>query len=129
MIKIYKIIYLLQNFYFYRYKYIIMNNLITILLLVLVIIYYYDNKRETFTVYPSVKSIYAPIYASEDLAGIDESSIKPITINDYSNNLAYNPNNENSAHYLVKQSQPWSPESYDYLLNRDSQVIGHNSRY
>jgi hypothetical protein len=102
-----------------------MEYFILILLIALIVIYYSNRYNvDRFTLSPSVKSIYAPIYASDDMAGIDEDAVKPLTVNDYANNLAYSPTDPNSARYLVNGRVPWSPASYTELINGDGQTAG-----
>lgn len=110
-----------------------MDTLVIILIVVLVVMYYLkmnekkmNEKKmsEKFAANYQDQPNYAPTDFDENIAGIDQGAVRPITINDYANNLAYNSEDPNSANYLVKGRRPWSPNGYPHPGNADGQDGG-----
>ena len=102
-----------------------MNTLVLILLVLLVIFYVNAKRMDNFAMYaPAFRSMYAPLNYNEDIAGIDEASIRNSTVNSYANEVAYDLNNPFSAGYRVNGRVPWDPASYTEEMDGDGQVIG-----
>ena len=115
-----------------------MDTVIIVLIIVLVVIYFLSHiQNQATSLYSQSKKAlelfsanyrdqpnYAPTNYNENIAGINEAAVKNITINDYANNLAYNPRDPNSANYLVQGRRPWSPNGYPHLGNADGQDGG-----
>ena len=115
-----------------------MDKVIIVLIIVLVVMYFINQIQgqatslysqsmkalESFSANYRDQPNYAPTDFDENIAGINESAVRPITINDYANNLAYNPEDQNSANYLVQGRRPWSPNGYPHPGNADGQDGG-----
>jgi hypothetical protein len=105
-----------------------MDTVIIILFSLLVVMYYLKmlekKAGEHFAANYQDQPNYAPTNYNENIAGINEAAVKPITINDYANNLAYNPRDPASANYLVQGRRPWSPNGFPHPGNADGQDGG-----
>ena len=100
-----------------------LNTLIIVLIILLVVVYYM-NMHENFAANFQDQPYYASTDYDENIAGIDEALVRPITINDYANNLAYDSRDPESANYLVNGRRPWSPYGYPHPGNADGQTVG-----
>jgi hypothetical protein len=71
----------------------------------------------------------APLDYDDNIAGIpDPNSYQVLpNVNQYANNLAFNPNNPNSANLMVNGRSVMDPNAYQYFGNKDSDVVGRNS--
>jgi hypothetical protein len=113
-----------------------MNTSILVLLGVLVVFYlwtYYGTKKtEAMTMLryrPFMTGTPAPIDFDENIAGIPNyNSTEPLpNVNQYANDLAFNPNNPNSAHLMQNGRSVMDPRAYQYLGDKDGEVAGRNS--
>lgn len=64
----------------------------------------------------------------ENIAGIPNPNSNEVlpNVNQYANNLAFNPNNQNSANYMMNGSSVMNPPAYQYMGDRDGEINGHN---
>jgi hypothetical protein len=71
----------------------------------------------------------APLDFDENIAGIpnyDSTEVLP-NVNQYSNNLAFNPNNPHSANLMVNGQHIMDPNAYQYMGDKDGDVNGRNN--
>ena len=112
-----------------------MDTSILVLLGLLVLSYFLLNKTsgrsEAMTMLryrPLMTGQPASIDFDENIAGIVDPNSHEVlpNVNQYSNNLAFNPNDPSSANYTVNGRSVLNPPSYQYLGDRDSDVNGRN---
>jgi|LakMenEpi03Aug12_release.lakeMendotaPanAssembly.Ray.scaffolds.fasta_scaffold1140174_2 hypothetical protein len=106
-----------------------MNTSIFVLLGLVVILYiwtmYVKQNSEAMTMFnryrPLMTGNPAPLDFDENIAGIPyyNSTQELPNVNQYSNDLAFNPNNPNSANYMENGVSVMNQEAYQYLGNRD----------
>ena len=99
-----------------------MNTSIIVLLGILVIFYLWTSstKSEGMTMLryrPLMTGNPAPLNFDENIAGIPNyNSTEPLpNVNQYANNLAFNPNNPNSANLMQNGRPIMNPAAYQYL--------------
>jgi hypothetical protein len=111
------------------------NTSIFVLLALLVLAYFTIHKTssssEAMTMLryrPFMSGQPAPIDFDENIAGIPDPNSHEVlpNVNQYANNLAFNPNNPNSANYTVNGRSVLNPSAYQYLGDRDRDVNGRN---
>jgi hypothetical protein len=112
-----------------------LNSSILIFLVILVISYFLINrtssKSEAMTLLrykPIMSGQPAPIDYDDNIAGIPNPNSHEVlpNVNQYANNLAFNPNNDNSANYTVDGRSVLNPPAYQYFGDRDGDVNGRN---
>jgi hypothetical protein len=71
----------------------------------------------------------APLDFDENIAGIsDYNSTETLpNVNQYSNNLAFNPRDPKSANLMQNGRSIMDPRSYQYMGDKDGDVNGRNS--
>lgn len=107
---------------------------ILVLLLVVIVMYYSafnssKTEKMTLTRYrPLMTGQPAPVDYDENMAGIpDPNSHEDLpNINQYANNLAFNASNPYSANYQMQGNSVLDPPAYDYLGNKNGDVVGRN---
>lgn len=113
-----------------------MNTSILVLLGFLVLFYawisYSSSKSEAMTMLryrPFMTGTPAPIDFDDNIAGIaNYDSTEPLpNVNQYANNLAFNPNNPNSAHLMQNGRSIMNPPAYQYMGDRDGETGRTNS--
>jgi len=109
----------------------IMDNILLILVLVLIAVYYYEsrNKVEKMTMLryrPFTTGVAASIDWNDNIAGIQNPNSYQVlpNVNQYSNNLAFNPNDPNSANYQENGRSVLDPRAYPDYGNSDGQDAG-----
>ena len=107
-----------------------MNTSIIVLLGILVIFYLWTSstKSEGMTMLryrPLMTGNPAPLNFDENIAGIPNyNSTEPLpNVNQYANNLAFNPNNPNSANLMQNGRPIMNPAAYQYLGDHDGEVL------
>ena len=113
-----------------------MNTSILVLLGILVIFYLWtfnsSSKSEAMTMLryrPFMTGNPAPLDFDENIAGIpnyNSTEVLP-NVNQYANNLAFNPNNPNSANLMQNGRSIMNPNAYQYLGDKDGETSGRNS--
>ena len=113
-----------------------MNTSILVLLGALVLFYlwtsYGSKNSEAMTMLryrPFMTGQPAPLDFDENIAGLpnyNSTEVLP-NVNQYANNLAFNPNNPNSAHLMQNGRSIMNPPAYQYLGDRDGETSGRNS--
>jgi hypothetical protein len=113
-----------------------MNTSILVLLGLLVLFYlwnhYTKNNSETMAMLrykPFMTGMPAPLDFDENIAGIpdyDSTTVLP-NVNQYANNLAFNPNNPNSANLMQNGHPIMQQQAYQLFGNQDGDVSGRNS--
>jgi hypothetical protein len=112
-----------------------MNTSILVLLALLVLFYVWtystSKKTEGMTMLryrPFMTGTPAPIDYDENIAGIPDYNSTAVlpNVNQYANNLAFNPNNPNSANLMQNGRPVMDPAAYQLLGDRDSGVNGRN---
>jgi hypothetical protein len=96
--------------------------LLYIALLICFIVNNFMNNRDNFEQSLGTDSTWAPV----GTYGIN-SNIKPIGINQYANQIAYqleNPFGNPSINSVSKSKAPWNPVSYRDLMEPDGQIVG-----
>lgn len=113
-----------------------MNTSILVLLGLLVLFYIWSynsaSKSEAMTMLryrPFMTGTPAPIDFDENIAGIPDYNSTAVlpNINQYSNNLAFNPNDPQSANLMQSGRSVMNPPAYQYLGDKDGDVNGRNS--
>jgi hypothetical protein len=106
-----------------------MNTSIIALLGILVIFYLcnFSNKSERMTMLryrPLMTGEPAPLDFDENIAGISNyNSTEPLpNVNQYANNLAFDPNNPNSANFMQNGRSVMNPRAYQYLGDNDENL-------
>lgn len=110
------------------------NTSILVLLGLLVIGYFFihntsSSERMTMLRYrPLMTGQPAPIDFDENIAGIPNHNSHDVlpNVNQYANDLAFNPNNPNSANYMVNGKSVLDPPAYQYFGDHDGDVSGRN---
>lgn len=110
-----------------------MNTSILVFLGLLVVCYFLFNNvssSEAMTMLryrPLMTGQPASVDFDENIAGIPNpnSHEQLPNVNQFSNNLAFNPNNEYSANYMMNGESIMNPSAYQYLGDRDGQVNGN----
>jgi hypothetical protein len=112
-----------------------MNTSILVLLGLLVLFYvwtkYSASKTEGMTMIryrPLMTGTPAPLDFDENIAGIPDynSTATLPNVNQYANNLAFNPNDPHSANLMQNGHSIMDPPAYQYMGNKDSGVNGRN---
>ena len=111
-----------------------MNTSIFVLLGVLILFYVWssstNSERMTMLRYrPLMTGTPAPLDFDENIAGLpnyNSTEVLP-NVNQYANNLTFNPNNPNSAHLMQNGESVMNPPAYQYLGDRDGETSGRNS--
>ena len=109
-----------------------MNTSIFVLLLVLVVVYLWTGKKTesmSLTRYrPFMTGSPAPVDYDDNIAGIPDPNSHQVlpNVNQYANDLAFNPNNPRSANLMVDGRPIMDPAAYQYLGNDDGEVSGRN---
>ena len=113
-----------------------MNTSILVLLGLLVLFYiwsYYGTKKsEAMSMVrykPFMTGTPAPLDFDENIAGIanyNSTAVLP-NVNQYSNNLAFNPNDPQSANLMQNGQHVMDPKAYQYLGDKNGDVNGRNS--
>lgn len=111
------------------------NTSIFFLLGLLVVSYFMINKTSSSSeamtslrYRPFATGQPAPIDFDENIAGVPDPNSHEVlpNVNQYANNLAFDPNNQNSANYTVNGSSVLNPAAYQYLGDRNGDVNGRN---
>lgn len=111
-----------------------MNTSILVLLGVLVLCYFLINKsskseRMTMLRYrPLMTGQPASVDYDDNIAGIPDPNSHQVlpNVNQYANDLAFNPNNPNSANYTSNEHSVLNPPAYQFLGDHDGDVNGRN---
>ena len=108
-----------------------MDNIALILILVLIAVYYYESrvkveKMSMLRYRPLETGIPASTEWTDNIAGIpNPNSHEDLpNVNQYANNLAFNPHNPNSAHYQMNGRSVLDPRAFPDLGNKDGQDAG-----
>ena len=113
-----------------------MNTSILVLLGLLVLFYVWSynsaSKSEAMTMVryrPLMTGTPAPIDFDENIAGIPDYNSTAVlpNVNQYSNNLAFNPNNPQSANLMQNGRSVMDPRAYQVLGNMDVDTNRGNS--
>jgi len=103
---------------------------VALLVVSYVLINYFSSKESMSLLRyrPLMSGNSAYIDYDDNLAGIpDPNSHQELpNVNQYANDLAFNPNNPNSANYLMDGSSVLNPPAYQYLGSHDVDINGHN---
>ena len=107
-----------------------MNTSIIVLLGILVIFYLWTSstKSEGMSMLryrPLMTGNPAPLDFDENIAGLPNynSTESLPNVNQYANNLAFNPNNSNSANLMQNGRSIMNPPAYQYLGDHDGDVL------
>jgi hypothetical protein len=112
-----------------------MDNTLLILILVLIAVYYYENYYETFKKVENMQLLrYRPLSTgqaastewTDNISGIPNPNSYQVlpNVNQYANNLAFNPNDPNSSNYQVNGKSVLDPRFYPDFGNKNGQDIG-----
>jgi len=113
-----------------------MNTSILVLLAVLVLFYvwtsYSTKKSERMTMVryrPLMTGTPAPLDFDENIAGIPDYNSTAVlpNVNQYANNLAFNPNDPKSANLMQNGRSVMNPKAYQVLGDRDVDTGRQNS--
>jgi hypothetical protein len=77
---------------------------------------------------PLMTGTPAPIDYNDNIADIIDPNSHEVlpNVNQYANNLAFNPNNPNSANYMMNGKSIMDPAAHQYLGDYDGEVNGRN---
>jgi hypothetical protein len=113
-----------------------MNTSILVLLIIVVLFYLWNfnnsSNSEAMTMLryrPFMTGNPAPLDFDENIAGLpnyNSTEVLP-NVNQYANNLAFNPNNPNSANLMQNGRSIMNPNAYQYLGDKDGETSGRNS--
>jgi|NOAtaT_7_FD_contig_31_216082_length_588_multi_3_in_0_out_0_2 hypothetical protein len=105
-----------------------MNTSILVLLGLLVVVYFVVNRVSSKTegmsllrFRPVMSGQPASIHFDENIAGIPNHNSHEVmpNVNQYANNVAFEPNNPHSANYTQNGRSVLNPPAYQYLGNGD----------
>ena len=110
-----------------------MNTSIFVLVIVLVVVYLWTNSKKkepmSLTRYrPLMTGNPASVDYDDNIAGIPDPNSHQVlpNVNQYANDLAFNPNNPRSANLMVDGRPIMDQSAYQYLGDRDGEVSGRN---
>lgn len=112
-----------------------MNTSIAVLVVLLVLFYYLfvamQNKTEPMTLMryrPLMTGQPAPVDYNDNIADLpDPNSHHELpNVNQYANNVAFQPNNPHSANYMMSGESIMDPPAHQYFGNHDGMVAGRN---